>query len=149
MFLDPDLATIIEEEWAALPDRFPILSPDVFVIMPNHVHFILWLNSVGVPLAGTLSPDNATNAVKQRAGTSPAPTLGKVVGAFKSRVAVRWLASLKQKKDQSLPGRIWQRNFYDHIIRDEAELNRIRQYILDNPLIWHDDPENPASTVRP
>ena len=107
--------------------------------MPNHLHFIVWLNPVGAPLAGTQGA--------RRAGASPAPTLGEIVGSLKSMVATRWLKWLKENAPDGL-GRVWQRNYYERVIRNEDELNRIRQYILDNPLQWEYDHDNPHRTVR-
>jgi hypothetical protein len=71
--------------------------------------------------------------------------LGDVVGAYKSRVAVRWLAWIKA----NAPGRsarVWQRNYYEHVIRDEAELLHVREYIRFNPLKWRFDRNNPQRT---
>jgi len=70
----------------------------------------------------------------------PAPTsLASIIGAFKSAVARRINSS------KGTPGaRVWQRNFYEHVIRDETSLNRIREYIINNPLNWEMDQENPG-----
>ena len=134
LFNHPVLRGIVEQTWHDQHDRFPSISLDAFVVMPNHVHFIVWLNPVGAPLAGA----HGTG----RAGASPAPTLAKVVGSFKSIVATRWLEWLKENSPDC-SGRVWQRNYYEHVIRDEDELGRVRQYILDNPLLWELDRENP------
>ena len=96
--------------WQDLPKRFPGVTLDEFVIMPDHVHFILWLDG---------TRDNA-------------PLLGRVVGAYKSLTTVQWLNYLKAK-EMTCPGHIWQRNYYEHVIRDTAELEQKRQYIRDNP----------------
>ncbi|MPZ14610.1 MAG: transposase [Chloroflexi bacterium] len=94
--------------------------------------------SVGAPLVGAL--DN-------RATTRVAPTLGTVVGAYKSRVTVEYTRGVKTKGWPAFRRRLWQRNFYEHIIRNEASLHRIRQYILDNPARWMMDRENAAATA--
>ena len=106
--------------------------------MPNHVHFIVWLNAVGAPLAGAHPPHPS------RAGTSPAPTLGQVVGAFKSIVATKWLGRNAPHRSE----RVWQRNYYERVIRDEEELNRAREYILLNPFKWEFDRENPLRVAN-
>jgi putative transposase len=72
-----------------------------------------------------------------RAGTSPAPTLGEIIGSFKS------ICVHKCKNNGLNIGRLWQRNYYEHIIRNEDELNKIREYIIRNPAIWDEDDENP------
>jgi REP element-mobilizing transposase RayT len=103
--------------------------------MPNHVHGIVVITDhVG---AGLALPNKKTMSDKQGAASS-APTLGGVIRTFKSLSAIgvnRWLGRSGQP--------LWQRNYYEHIIRNEDELNRIRQYVHDNPLNWDTDEENP------
>ena len=138
-FEDPVLAGIVEKAWRSLPYRFPSVALDAFVLMPNHVHFVLWLTDVAATLAV---------AGGGGAGASPAPTLGQVVGAFKSIVAVEWLKWLKVH-DSLRSGRVWQRNYYEHVVRNEDELHRIREYIVMNPVKWHLDHNNPAREIDP
>jgi REP element-mobilizing transposase RayT len=68
-----------------------------------------------------------------------------VVGAYKSRVTVEYTRGVKTKRWPAFLRRLWQRNYYEHVIRDETSLNRIRQYILDNPARWTVDRENPLA----
>ncbi len=135
IFEDTVLVSIIKEQWQRLPNKFSCIELDEFVMMPNHIHCILWINNVGATLAV---------AQDKRAGASPAPTLGNIVGAFKSIVSNEYLKWIKQNSLER-PGVLWQRNYYEHIIRNEEELNRIRHYIQENPLKWDDDPENPKN----
>lgn len=86
--------------------------------MPNHVHGIVWLN----PADGGI-----------------APTLGKVIGYFKFEAAKACAISCGAQRLQ-----LWQRGYHDHIIRNEKDLLRIREYIRWNPLNWERDTENPA-----
>ena len=116
--------------WQELPTRFPTVALDEFVIMPNHVHGIVIL-AAGRSLTGAASRA-PTNRVR--------PTLGEVVLAFKSPSAIKVNAILNRTGL-----RFWQRNYYEHVIRDEDELSGIRQYIRANPLRWHEDPENPSN----
>jgi REP element-mobilizing transposase RayT len=118
---------IVRSAWDALPARFARVTLDEFVIMPNHIHGIIAL---------TLQPD----APLERGAASGAPTLGRVVRAFKSVSAIEANRSLNRSQTP-----FWQRNYYEHIIRDEDELHTIRQYIRDNPMKWDQDPDNPAS----
>ncbi len=137
LFEDPVLKEIIEQTLCLQQERFPHVSIDSFVVMPNHVHFIVWLNPVGAPLAGAHGARPTA-----RAGASPAPTLADVVGAFKSTVATKWLKRLRRHEPHR-SGRVWQRNYYERVIRNEDELSRIRDYILHNPSRWEVDQENP------
>ena len=138
LFQDPPLRQIIQQTWLDQPRRFPNLALDAFVIMPNHLHFVIWLGHVGATLA--VAPD--------RAGASPAPTLGDVIRCFKSSVAVDWLRHPKANGLER-SGRIWQRNYYERVVRGEKELQRAREYIALNPLEWLLDSENPDRTADP
>jgi REP element-mobilizing transposase RayT len=71
-------------------------------------------------------------------------SLPDVVHRFKSLTTARYRLGVARAGWQPFPGRLWQRNYYEHVIRDEAELNLIRQYIAGNPAGWGNDPENPA-----
>ncbi len=111
LFEIPKLRYILLETWQGLPQRFPNVKLDEFVIMPDHVHFILWLD-------GTQGKGR---------------TLSDVLGAYKSITTVRWIQCLKSiGKDMEYPCRIWQGNFYEHVVRTD-ELEQTRQYIRNNP----------------
>ena len=140
---------MVSAVWDALPTRFPCLGLDAFVVMPNHIHGIIVFAtrmSVGAPLVGAqdVTPNRK---IDNRATTRVAPTLGDVVGAFKSWVTVEYTRGVKVKGWPAFHRRLWQRNFYEHIIRNEASLNHIRQYILDNPVRWTFDRENPLAVT--
>jgi putative transposase len=168
--LYPELRHIVQAQWESLPKRFQNISLDAFVIMPNHLHAIIL---VGATLAVAQNPAAAQNfvgavlvaaptlaAVQNPAGAnpaaapnrteaSPAPTaLGNIVGAFKSFCVNRWLRYIKQNHMDAV-GSIWQRNYYEHVIRNETELNRVREYIVNNPLNWPFDRENPIRITDP
>jgi REP element-mobilizing transposase RayT len=154
---DPVVVGIITDVWCALPLWFPTIARDEFVIMPTHVHLIVWLHppdSVGATLA--VAP---LAVAPNGAGASPAPTewvvprpttanvkpaLGDVIGTFKSLVFTVYLGWIKTH-DPARQARFWQRNYYEHIIRNEAELDAIRRYIRDNPLRWALDRDNPRN----
>jgi REP element-mobilizing transposase RayT len=125
-----ELKEILRRHWVELPERFPYLILDEFIIMPNHIH--------GIIIVG------ATPAVAQTdwAGARPAPTVGEIVGTFKSLCVNDWLTYIKENKMNAV-GKFWQRNYYEHIIRNEEELAKIREYIQNNPLKWSLDRENP------
>lgn len=139
--------------WHEIRSHFPTVEPDAFVLMPNHVHGILVIaDSVGAgssrpqvpPILeggsqiGAETPKGAETAPLQR------PTLGQVVAYFKYQ-------STKVVNGQrgTPSGRVWQRNYYEHVIRGEDELDRVCQYIQGNPGKWELDPENPARQAAP
>lgn len=103
----------VETCWSRIPVHFAV-ELDMFVVMPNHVHGIL---------------------VLVRAGH--APPLQTVVGSFKS-AATREVNQLRETPGTS----VWQRGYHDHVIRDECDLQRVREYIATNPARWSCDPEN-------
>src|SRR5690242_12882565 len=111
LFEKPELRKQLLETWQALPDCFPGITLDEFAIMSNHIHGIIWLDgSVG-----------------------HASTLSQVVGAYKSLTTTAWLRY--NKSIGSICSKhLWQRNYYDHIIRNDQDLEEKRQYILNNPM---------------
>ena len=125
-----DMGLMVESVWNELPQRYTGIDTDAFTIMPNHIHGIITI--VGAALA---LPPNPT--ARKKGAASGAPTLGVVIRAFKSISAIR-VKHLLSRHGQPL----WQRNYYEHIIRNEEELNRIREYIKNNPLNWEIDEEN-------
>jgi len=71
-------------------------------------------------------------------------SLSDVVHRFKTMTTKQYIDRVKQNGWPTFPGKLWQRNYYEHIIRDENELNRIREYIINNPAQWEFDRENPV-----
>ena len=120
-----DVGRAAQAEWVRLPEHFQSVELDEFVIMPNHVHGIILVG------AGLAPPDG-------RGAASSAPTLGHILRAFKSISAIA-VNRLLGRSGRSL----WQRNYYEHIVRNENELARIREYIANNPAQWALDRENP------
>lgn len=133
---------MISEVWRALPNRFPTIVIDTFVVMPNHLHGIIIINQRPIPVGAGLVP--AQNVETQSADTPPA--LGDVIGAYKSLTTVEYTRGVKTMKWTPFHRRLWQRNYYEHIIRNDDSLNHIRQYIIDNPGQWAFDKENPLAT---
>jgi len=147
------LRNIVEKQWCNIPYRFKNVELDEFVVMPNHIHGIVVISFdkyVGATLevaqkhrAGA-RPAPTGGIYDHRAGARPAPTIGKIVGAYKSLCVHHWLAYLKNNNSVAA-AKFWQRNYYEHIIRNRKELYRIRKYIADNPPRWMYDRENPNS----
>ncbi len=140
-----DYGKIANDEWEKLPERFPNIELDVFQIMPNHIHGIIVLNepNVGATLAVAQNDNVSDNVASDiRAGASPAPTkqnatVGDIVGAYKSLVANKCLNIYKTKNETM--GKLWQRNYHEHIIRNEQSYQTISNYIINNPANWNDD----------
>ncbi|MCX5859329.1 MAG: transposase [Proteobacteria bacterium] len=128
------IGKIAKNCWEEIPKHFPNVELDEFVIMPNHVHGIIQIIRVGAthasPLQKHLSNSNPH-------GSGPR-TIGSIVGSLKS-ATTRYANGIGLGNGFS----IWQRNYYEHIIRNEDELNQVREYIIKNPLKWQFDRENP------
>jgi putative transposase len=134
LFDDPVLRQIVETFWRRIPLHMPHVKSDTCVVMPNHFHGILWLMKTGL---GTSTPDT----ISSPQSLLVAGSLGAIVGNFKS-ITTRRINQVRKTPGQP----VWQRNYYEHIIRHEKELNAIREYILDNPANWLQDVENPDRT---
>jgi len=97
----------------------------------------------GVVVGAGLVPAHGRMPAHDRATTRVAPTLGDVIGAYKSVVTVQYARGVKTHGWTPFRNRLWQRNYYEHVIRDEDSLDLIRQYILDNPRRWDEDRYDP------
>ncbi|WP_022949359.1 transposase [Methylohalobius crimeensis] len=133
---------IVAEEWMKTAEIRDEIELDEWVIMPNHIHGVVVISD-GASLSQRCCRGDRPVAPTIRRRGSPkgqqSRSISAVVAGFKS-VATKRINVLRQT-----PGAVlWQRNYYEHIIRDEESLNRIRQYIAVNPMNWPDDPENPG-----
>ena len=134
-----DVGEVADICWRAIPQHFPRVVLDAFVVMPNHVHGIIWIGpenraNVGAKIFSPLPPRPSQRSASEF--RSPSKTVGSIVRGFKIGVT-KWVRANKNFYT------VWQRNYYEHIIRNETALNRLRQYIADNPARWADDQENP------
>jgi putative transposase len=143
----------VERCWQDIPEHFPHVELDKFVVMPNHVHGIIVITrSVG---AYNYTPRILDQPIKEGAKDfaplqndrpdgsvlrSPSKTVGSIVRGFKIGVN-KWFRS------NTGMDKVWQRNYYEQIIRSEKELEQTRQYICENPAKWVDDDENPKKQV--
>ncbi len=132
---------VVQAAWFDLPRQYPGVACDVFVVMPNHVHGVL-VFAAGETIASELALSrHIAEATQPDRNLRIAPTLGDVVRGFKARVA-----RAIQRSSQTPGAPVWQRNYHEHVIRDEHALNRIRQYIDDNPRNWDADSEHPLAS---
>ncbi len=133
----PDLQKIVHRFWNDLKTKFPLVELDGFVIMPNHIHSIIFIiGGDGVKGDGT-THKLPLQMPRQRRQTM---LLSKVIGYFKMNTA-KQINQILNRSDRAF----WQRSYYEHVIRNENELLKIREYIQNNPLQWELDRENPRS----
>jgi len=151
-----EVGKIVEEEWLRTAELRPYVLLDEYVIMPNHFHALLEI------IADSPIPENThdeENALFDRRGVARyAPTgseerfsaisskpqsLGTIIRSFKSAVTKR-INELHGKSNEPF----WQRNYYEHGIRSDKSLEKIREYIKENPLMWSEDEDNPAKAAK-
>ena len=160
-----DAGIMVKNEWLKLTERFPNIQLHEYITMPNHFHSILEIviqneNNVGATLV--FGPNN--NTVNQNhkgqtdyhkgqpQGIAPAEnptenptefqnkkTLGDIVGAFQSITTVEYIRGVKTKNWKPFDKKIWQRNYWEHIIRNNKSYNTISKYIKNNPNNWDKD----------
>jgi len=118
--------------WHSLSNRYNCVELDSMIVMPNHLHGIIILTSEEDYIEDHAFPDN-------RAGTRPAPTIGDIVGAYKSLTTNEYIQGVRDGKFPPFKTRLWQRNYWERIVRNERELEAIRQYIGSNPASWQKD----------
>ncbi|MBD2692812.1 transposase [Anabaena catenula] len=136
-----ELGNIVLNVWDSLPNKYSNIELDEFVIMPNHLHGIIIITDVEaiheLPLQESINVGKIQElSLRERRNM----LLPKVIGYFKMNSA-----KIINQKISSSGTSLWQRNYYEHIIRNESELDRIREYIVNNPIKWTLDYDNPDS----
>ncbi len=142
-----DFGKIADECWRAIPEHFPTVDLGAHMIMPNHVHGVIVIRADESALRLAMTDDERRGAALLRPyhdndnphkiNVKPG-SLGAIVRSYKSAVSYRI------NKEHNATG-IWQRNYYEHIIRSADEANRIHLYIESNPAQWDEDDENPSN----
>jgi len=130
-----ELGITARQCWLDIPKHFPNIIVDEFIIMPNHIHGILHIFDVPIVGVQNFEPlHNDRNGFNQYQHIIP-KSLGSIIRGFKIGVTKWW-------RNNGYDGCLWQRNYYEHIIRNDKSLEQIRQYIKENPWNWDNDVEN-------
>jgi putative transposase len=145
-----DAGEVVRRCWEDIPHHFPFVELDASVIMPNHVHGVIVITeppptppgkgeaSVPPGTSGDLSGSHASPLRQRPIGTQPGSP-SAIVQNFKS------ISTREINAARSAPGTpLWLRNYYEHVVRNDAELAAIQEYIVANPARWDDDENNPA-----
>jgi putative transposase len=123
--MEPNAAgKLVSAVWNEIPQYYPDVALDAFQLMPNHLHGILILGHRVRPVSS--------------------PRLGEVIRRFKMLTTRRYVEGVRLDGWPAFRDRLWQRDFYDHIVRGDRSLEAIRRYVAENPARWDSDPENPA-----
>lgn len=141
---------MIVKWWGELPNKFPSVSLGTSVVMPNHFHGITRINEiVGAVLRvcpGDVCPNNNDSQhgehIDSPLRNRPNPSLPQIVQWFKTMTTNEYIRGVKQLGWTPFNGKLWQRNYYEHIIRDHNDWDRIHRYIQSNPANWADDNDN-------
>ncbi|MBI5352228.1 MAG: hypothetical protein HZB50_06280 [Chloroflexi bacterium] len=140
-----DFGKIADECWRSIPEHFPFVELGTHIIMPNHAHGVIVIRADGsASIGGAAQHVGATQWVApttiiERPAGPKRGSLGAIIGSYKMAVTRRI-----QREHNATS--IWQRNYHEHIIRNEREMDNIWRYIESNPAHWGDDEENPMST---
>ncbi|MDA3798092.1 MAG: hypothetical protein PF692_03320 [Kiritimatiellae bacterium] len=142
-----DAGKMIGKLWNEISDDFSNVCLHEYVIMPNHFHGIIEINTVGADSISALSNRMQTEII--RADMESAPTMNsaktnipKIIQSFKRHTTIKYIEMVKQNILPPFHKRIWQRNYWEHIIRNENEYYRISKYIINNPITWENDKLN-------
>lgn len=139
---------MLNKQWQELPSRFKNIKLHDYIIMPNHFHAIIQIiendgrsqtndssKTVGASLVGARKAVESTI----QADAPISPTIGNIIGSFKSITTVEYIKGVKKYNWLPFQKRLWQRNYFEHIIRNDIEYEAISNYIRNNPLKWKAD----------
>ena len=160
---------VVSQSWNNLADRFHFAELDEFVTMPNHVHGIITITEdsghkykgdhkdrpyrATGDKSGLIAKDRDISTCRGESCIRPRGTadnsLGRIIQAFKSLTTRDYASGVSSHGWQPFEDRLWQRNYHEHIVRNERELKNIRQYVANNPFQWAHDRENPEAHIIP
>ena len=152
MYLN-EYGEIVQKWWNEIPIHFPTVELGMFVIMPNHVHGIIFITTErrGEVVSPHEDPNNniqdayVAETFNLGRETLPLrkPTLGQIVAYFKYQST----KEMNRIETEKAITKFWQRNYYEHIIRDEKDLQNKTDYIEANPTLWEEDDDNPRNNL--
>ena len=139
-----DAGLMIEKEWLKLPERFEKILLHEYIIMPNHFHCILEIvndNDIGTgrPQGHAPTSNSTSNSTEISIDITMNKTIGDMMDAFKSITTVEYIRGVKTKNWPRFNSKLWQRDYYEHIIRNERSYLTISNYIINNPQKWKAD----------
>jgi len=129
-----DAGKMIQKEWLKIPERFPNIKLHAFIIMPNHFHAIIEITEQAFHSKKTTLINSELTQIENRP-----IVLGDIVGAFQSITAVEYIRGVKEFNWERFIKKLWQRDYFERIIRNEKMYNNISNYIITNPENWEKD----------
>jgi len=144
------LGSIVQDCWGEIPLHFPNVETDAFVVMPNHVHGIIFIHESnredtsarrGTIYRAPTRENRDSASIKGQFGKPTVGSISTIIRTFKASVTRRAGRELNSENT-------WQRNFYEHILRNQVDYERIAGTILENPVTREQDEENPQNSIR-
>jgi putative transposase len=136
-----DAGKMIGRWWNELKNKYANIEIDKYVVMPNHCHGIINIvDSVGADLC--VCPDQRVchdNMGEHADSPLQERPIYEMIQWFKTMTTNEYIRNVKQNRWESFDGKLWQRNYYEQIVRDEISLRRVREYIINNPRQWQQD----------
>ncbi|MBM3934286.1 MAG: transposase [SAR202 cluster bacterium] len=143
---------MVTKAWNEIPDFYPGVDVDAFVVMPNHIHGIIVLSGDTGGSEPSATPGRARGPAPTGEGTPPQPlapaaatsrhSLPNIVERFKSLTTKLYIEGVKEANWLRFNQRLWHRNYYEHVVRGYKDLEAVREYIRLNPANWHRDEHN-------
>jgi REP element-mobilizing transposase RayT len=138
---------MVQTVWDELPTHYPVVLTDAFQIMPNHIHGIVVLTGAGAATVGAAPCGRPDLGADTGACPYGALSLPDVMHRFETMTIKRYADGVRNENWPAFEGRLWQRNYYEHIVRDPDDWARIHRYIAANPALWLQDAENPQHAL--
>jgi REP element-mobilizing transposase RayT len=129
----------VENEIRNLPNRYKNIKCDEYVIMPNHFHCIIEIKIVGAESISAQDCGEQSKRADIESAPTDKPNIPKIIQTFKRHTTIEYIKMVKDEIVPPFEKRIWQRNYYENIIRNEKQYIMVSEYIKNNPLKWTDD----------
>jgi putative transposase len=133
---------MVERWWLEIEKKFLSAKIDSYVVMPNHFHGAVVIEDSEASANSDVGAD--LRVCPRKGGGHIRPSLPSVVQWFKTMTTNEYIRDAKEQGRILFQGKLWQRDYFEHVIRNEEALNEIRQYIGRNPSMWDEDPDNPS-----
>ena len=144
LFENESVKEMITKWWHALHEKFPYIRQDEFIVMPNHVHGIIYIVGANQCVRPNMQQQDK-NVDPQGEGRHIGLPLHRIIQWFKTMTTNEYIKCVNENEWKPFHGKFWQRNYYERIILSDVELYFTREYIKNNPINWSSDENNPAN----
>jgi len=137
-----DVGKMVNIVWNEMPNHYKGIGIHEFIVMPNHVHGIIEIESNSMTVGAgpcACSDDGWQKTEGQPQGVAPTMSLSDIVHRFKTLTTKRYIDGVNHNEFHQFNKRLWQRNYYEHVIRNEKSYHDLSEYIMNNPINWQED----------